>query len=134
MDKTNTIILVLIGVVLFSVGGGLGIIYQEQKTFSDNEENQTPVNNLISKAVLFVAVQGEVIDINDKTLVVSREGETTRVFLKEDFVLNAPYLLNKENKNNLENINIGDFLNIEAKILKNGELEGQSVAIIKRVN
>ncbi|MFA7676416.1 MAG: hypothetical protein WCY28_03345 [Candidatus Shapirobacteria bacterium] len=126
MDKTNIIILVLIGAVLFSVGGGLGIIYQSQKNYS--EENIFKA--LSSKAVSSIAISGELKKVNNEKIILSYEEENFEIKVSEN---TRVYYFRESSPGETKDISIkdlkaGDRLNIEAVII-NKDLQASIIGV-----
>lgn len=135
MDKTNTIILVLIGAVLFSVGGGLGIIYQSQKNYS--EENIFKA--LSSEVVSSIVAYGEVTEINGRNITLIFNNDSFTIYISEKAKIYSFKQTDDQessSKKELEfnQIKKGDILNVSMKIYSDGTIEGSNVFILPSLN
>jgi pectate lyase len=135
MNKTNLVILILIGAVIFVLGGGLGISYQSQKTAAELEKTQTLVKALSSKIISSIAVQGNVTAIDGKNITLNLEEENLTVSIKDDAKIYSFDFSVEEGKIpiqqelGLQDIKKGDRVNVGLKVSQDGQLEGVSVFV-----
>ena len=139
MNKTTLIALSIIaGLFLFVFGGGIGVLYQTEKTSPQSaqlEKTTSIINFLSSEEFSRITVFGkaEKIEGRDITLL-SEKGDSLKVSVIE----NSPvYSFVKDNAGKpvrkivkFEEIKIGDNLNITIKLLPDGQLQGLSVIIL----
>lgn len=128
-------LLVLAFLVVFLVGGGVGMSYQSQKLSPGNEKALETVKILSSKAVSSIIVFGQVENISDRELTVSYEGESVIVKMADKALIEN---LSKDSsgkpiqqKIDFNQIKQGDNVNIPAKLSQQGILEGESLIILK---
>jgi len=91
------------------------------------------VDSLSSQLVSSILVAGEVKNISDKSVVlISASGaENLEISLEE----NANIILFQENKaisGTLSDIKVGDYLNVNLKVLSNGDIQGTTVKVIPK--
>lgn len=130
MEKKNIIISIIIGLVVFAVGGGCGVLYQQQAA-----ENSL-IKILTSKAVPSIIAHGEVTNISGKKITVSYLGDSVTVEIAENAgIYSFSLLADGKNTNSAQQkvdfnvIKKGDNLNIALRLLPDGTLSGQSVII-----
>jgi hypothetical protein len=121
--------------IVFLLGGGVGMSYQSQKLSSSNEKALEIAKILSSKAVSSIIVFGQVESINGKELNVSYEGESVVVKMTDTALIES---LSKDGsgkpiqqKIDFNQIKQGDSVNIPAKLSQQGILEGESLIIFK---
>lgn len=125
-------VLIIVALLFFVVGGGLGVIYQKQ--ICAPQANAITVLN--SKVVPSVVAYGSVAKIEGNTIILSNEGESATFNIKKD--ANISLLVRDKGgtssaytyeKAEFSDIKIGDILNIVIKISPEGQLQGESVFI-----
>lgn len=131
MDKKSIIILILIGVVIFVVGGGVGILYKTEKT---SEFSIKGSNMLSSRVISKIVAYGEVTEINKRNITLSFLEESLTFEIKE----NTPVykIVGDEpgsafwQDSTFNEIKEGNRLNINLKIKENNEIEIVAVYIL----
>ena len=151
MNKNLIILSVIAGVVIFVLGGGLGVFYQTQKGLLQTEKVQTKVQtmetvikSLSSKVIPSIIAYGEVTNIEGRNITLSYGGESLTIKIKDDsqifsFVKTASLkkgepAVTSQQKVDFKTIKKGDNLNISVKLLPDGQLESQSVIILPPLN
>jgi len=141
MDRTSLITIVIVAVIVFIIGGGLGIAYQSQKgvTTGGAVSAQEVVKTLSSKVVPSIIAYGNVSDIQGKNITLSYGTESIIVAVTDNaqiftFTQSAdPKVAPTQTKTDFSKIKKGDSLNISLKLLPTGELQGISVIILPSV-
>jgi hypothetical protein len=132
MDKTSTIVLVLIGVVLFSVGGGLGVIYEGQKLAPELEQKQRFSEILSSQIISSIVAYGKAEKIEGQNITLNYREENITIKIREKapvYYLSTTQPQEETNKISMEDIKIGDYLFISIVISEDGYLEGTTITI-----
>lgn len=142
--KTILIVLLLLAVlVIFVLGGGVGVFYQTQKDsplLAQAERAEATVKNLSSKTVLSIVAYGQVTNIQGRDITISYLGDSLIVRVKENsmiYSLVAPSVTQKgataastQQQAEFKDIKKGDNLNIVLRLLPDGQLEGSTVMIM----
>lgn len=136
MNK-NLSTFIIIGVVTFVVGAGLGIFYQSQidaPQLANFTAIKAVFKNLSSKAVPSILAYGQVTNIEGRNLTLSYSGDSVSIAISDSANINSFVKdsngVPSQQKIDFSQIKNGDTLNISVKILPNGQLEGQSVIIL----
>jgi len=137
MRRNFVILFIFIGLFLFVLGGGLGILYEAQQNGPQTGKSQTEANNLVrdlsSEVVRSIVVYGKVEAIDGKNIIVSNGGDIITIELSENIQaysssrddLGRP----SQQEIQIKDIKKGDILNITSKLLPDGQLQGLSVFI-----
>jgi flagellar basal body-associated protein FliL len=137
MDKKTIIIFIIIAVVVFLFGGVGGFFLRASLFFSQEQKAQTnaqTVKILSSKTISSVSFYGVINNIQNRDITFSNAGDTITIVVKEG----APIYLNTtddegkkiQQKINLNELKQGDKINLGAKVLEDGALQGQSVIVL----
>lgn len=138
MNIKNIIILIVAGVLIFLIGGGLGILSQTQSKV-EKVKTET-VNNLASKVVSSIVAYGQVKNISGRDITLSNLGDDLVISVAN----NAPVYAFTTVKSKtgvvsqvqqvvgFEIIKIGDKINSTIKLLSTGKFEGESVIILPK--
>lgn len=142
MDKKNLTVLVIVAILFFVVGGGLGIAYQIKKdSLTPKEKVQVEsANKLSSKVIPSITAFGEVSNITGKNITLTFGGDSLVIKIRDDAQIYLP-ATNSTDKNGkavalpqraakFSDIKTGDSLSINLKLLPDGQIEGQMVIII----
>ena len=134
MNKANLTILILLGVILFLVGGGIGIFYQMQKDSSGD----TVIKALSSKVIPSIVAYGQVTEINGRNITIFYSGETLTVPIAQDAQVSSFTQANgqtgsTQQQSSFNQIKKGDSINISIKVSSDGKLEGKMVIILPQV-
>lgn len=139
-SRSLIIILVISGLVIFVLGGVVGVLYQNQKTGGtilpsgqgQPVESTKASGSVKSAVVTSVVLFGQVKSISGKTLVIANNGDTAQVTVSSetkiftvDYTSGAPVQKNAQ----FANIKVGATVNIGAKVLNNDTFSAQSVTI-----
>ncbi|MDP3882989.1 MAG: hypothetical protein Q8Q48_02950 [Candidatus Staskawiczbacteria bacterium] len=118
MNKTNLIILILLGAVLFVVGGGLGIIYQTQKnapqaeTVNMAKQALEAVKILSSGAIPSIGVSGTVVAIDGRNITFSYGKNSTEKLtfeVQESVPISVVSQESPESLPEIESASLGDI-------------------------
>ena len=135
MNKTTSIVLIIIsGLVFLVLGGGMGFLYKTLQVSPQIKKTTAIIKDLSSKTVLSTVAYGQVSKIEGKDITLSYSGDSIKVSMKE----NSPvYSFANDSTGkpvqkqvDLKEIKIGDNLNITIKLLPDGQIQGQSVLIL----
>ena len=123
-------LLIVIGVVIFFVGAGLGILYQSGK----DQKISAEIKTLSSDIVTTVTAYGKVTAINGRDLTISYNNQTLTINIPQNVDVTAFVPINGSIQGSpvaktFSDIKKGDNLNIALKIGANGELTAQTVII-----
>lgn len=131
-------ILILFGVALFLVGGILGVVYQSHQTDPQLEKETTVIKTLSSEMIPSITAYGEVTSIDGQNITLSYAGNTMTVSVA-DGVKVFSFVKTSEEKEisgsgskevEFKDIKKGDTLNINLKLMSDGQLKSQSVIIL----
>jgi hypothetical protein len=142
MDKKILIILIVAGVVIFVVGGGIGVAYQKQT--SGTIQNNTADVKLVNLAKIIkstpissIMAFGAVTKISGKTITLLYKKENINIKIRDGAKIFK--LVQAKDANGkmtstqkpavFGDIKVGDNLNVGVKIASSNTLEGSSVVI-----
>ena len=128
------VLLIVILLVIFVIGAGLGIFFQMQKDAPKIKSANLLINTLSSKAVPSIVAFGKVTSINGKNITLSFNGGSVTIKINDNAVVSS-MSANAQDKSapqkiTFSQIKIGDTLNISIKVFSDGQLLGQSVIIV----
>ena len=146
MDKSLVIgLLIIAGLLIFVLGGGLGVFYQTQKDTLSVEtaskavveaktETDALTKTLTSKALSSITGSGQVTDIAGRNITLSSGGDSITFNLLGNaqilsFVADSTGKMTQQ-KVDFSQIKKGDNLSVNLKLLPDGTLEGQAVMIL----
>ena len=126
MNRNFLILLIIAVLFAFVLGGGLGILYQTQKSAS--QIVSPSIKGLSSKVIISsIVARGEVVKIEGKNITLKNEGETLTVNISDNSKI---YSSGKIVGPGIGGIKVGDNLQITLKLLPNSQLEGQLILIL----
>ena len=132
MDNKSITLAIVAGLVVFVIGGGLGIFYQKQTDAPQMEksaEMQSAINSLSLKTVISITALGKVVSIDGNKIVLSSGKDNLEVIVSDSakvYSLANPASPQAE----LKDIKTGDNISVNVKLLPNGQLEGRAVVIV----
>ncbi len=137
----KSLILIIAGaVVIFVLGGGLGISYQAQKSGTSGSSNSDAVvKTLSSKVVPSIIAYGEVTNIQGKNITLSYGSDSIIIPVNDDSQIfsfgqsadtKTPPV---QKKVTFAEIKKGDSLNVNLKLLSDGTIQGTSVVILPNI-
>lgn len=137
MNKNLLTTFIIIGLVFFVLGGGLGVFYQIQKDIPLLEKSEA-INVLSSKVIPSIVAYGRVTDISEKNITLTFSGDTLIIKIKDtasiySFVPDEEGNSNRQ-KTNFSQIKKGDNVSVNLNMLPDGQLEGESVIILQSAN
>lgn len=100
MNKNLIVLLIIGGVLVFILGGGIGVLYKTQEVTPQLEKGkaaEASLKILSSKLMHEIVTYGEVsnIDRANKTFTISVQGDSLKVVMKKDALV---YLLSNDSK------------------------------------
>jgi len=125
MNKiTSIVLLIILGLVIFACGVGLGIVYQNRK-----------ISDLFSKNIITTTVSGNIVDINGRNITLGFEENSLTIKIKDDAEIVSNIFVKDKNgiiaseatALKFEDLKKRDNIQVNIKILPNGTLEGQSI-------
>ncbi len=136
MNK-NIVFMVIAALVVFILGGGVGMLFSSQGGANQITPAQEGVLKILaSKVIPSIVAYGEVTNISGKNVTVSYAGDSATVTVADNaqvysFLQQAGSAAPNQQKTDFAAIKKGDTLNIALKLLADGTLQGQSVIILK---
>jgi len=142
MDKKTSIVLFVISAVFFVLGGGLGVLYQEQKSVSEIQDSPKTkaVQTLSSKVIPSITAFGQLTNIDGRNVTLTFGGDSLTVKIRDDAQIYLPATTTKDSKGNpvtapqqtakFSDIKVGDNVSVNLKLLPDGQIEGQLVIIL----
>jgi hypothetical protein len=144
MNKPIAIFISIIVLLLvFVLGGGIGILYQTRKDaplLEKAAQSEGVIKNLSSKTVLSIVAYGQVTNIQGRDITLTYAGDTLTVRIKENsmiYSLVTPSTTQKgaaaaptQQKAEFKDIKKGDNLNVTLRLLPDGQLEASVVMIM----
>jgi hypothetical protein len=131
MDKKSIIILILIGVVIFVIGGGVGVLYKTEKTSEQPDKN---LNMLSSRVISKIVAYGEVTEINKKNITLSFMEENLTFEIKENIpiykIVGTEQASAFWQDSTFNEIKEGNRLNVNLKINENNQTKIVAVYIL----
>ena len=145
MEKKNLISLIVIGVVFFIVGGGLGLMYQKQKDaqsqLPQNNKKVAAVQTLSSKVIPSITAYGQISKIDGRNLTLAFGGDSLTIKIRDDALVYMPskttsdssgkQIITPQTQSKFSDIKTGDNVSVNVKLLSDGQLEGQIVIILQ---
>lgn len=120
----NIIIKVILGFLIFIVGGGVGNLFAKQTAL---QKQKDIINTLDSSVVRSIYVSGRVAEITSSEIIVSN-GSTAQIKLAvtKDTI---PYMGTE--KITIDKVKVGDVINGSAKIVSDGTLEFTAFSVMQ---
>lgn len=84
MKTTGIILLIVIGSIIFVIGGGAGVSYQTQKQAPEFEKMSSTLNSLSSSVVPTIVASGKVTEINGRNVTLSNLDNSITVKIIDD--------------------------------------------------
>jgi len=132
MSKINLVILVIIGILIFVIGGGIGLTYKTEESI----DSASLPEALGSKVITSIMASGEVTSIDGKIISLVSEGESLAIKIRDDATIYSfkSYLATEgsfpiQEEISFQDIRKGDVIDIRAIALPSGQLEGLSIVI-----
>ena len=130
MNSSNLVVILVVAVLFFVVGGSVGIFYQMQKDAPQLQKAES-FNILSSKVVASIVAYGKVTAINGKSLTLSFNGSEMVISVAE----NAPIYAflqgsTTQQKAAFGDIKAGNNVNVNLRVSPNGAIEGQTVIVL----
>ena len=139
-------LLIILGLVIFALGGGLGIMFQTQKTATQIQETSVQLSKTqqktdslgkeLSSNVIPLHAIGSVTKIDGMNITLNSNGDTVVIPISSTALIfsygssasgvaQAP-----AQSTQFQDIKIGDYLSINLKVLSDNTLEGETVSVI----
>lgn len=133
MDNKN-LILIIIGALFFlTLGGGLGILYQQQKEILPVKETPKTqaVQTLSSKVIPSITAFGQVSNIDGRNLTLTFGGDNLTIKINDSAQIYLPATKTSAQQTaQFSDIKKGDNVSVNVKLLSDGQMDGQMVVII----
>ena len=132
MENKTIILAIAAGLVIFVIGGGLGVFYQTQKDAPQIEKLQimeSVIKSLNSKTISSITALGKVVSIEGNKITLSSGVDNLAITMSNNakmYSLASSSALQVA----LKDIKTGDNVSINIKLSANNQLEGQLVVII----
>jgi len=134
MSKSNIVVIIIVGIIIFVIGGAVGVFYQMQKDAPELLK-ASALEKLSSNVIPSIVAYGEVLDINGRDVLISFSGASLTVPIDENAQV---YSFNNSSASesptqqqaNFSEIKKGDYLNISLKVSMDGEIQGKTVIIL----
>ena len=125
MNGKNIILYTIAGLVVFAIGGGCGVLYQQSKeTYSSN----------ILNSKLISAVSGKVIKVDGRNITIFSENESMVIKIKDGAQIYTPAKNSAgdtfSQSESLGNVKINDSVTAYIKFLPGGIVESDRLFII----
>lgn len=138
MQKSN-IILVIVAILLFLVGGAVGFLFNKQMFVSNQPLAKCPymqgASTIISAQdtglIPTITAMGRFVAISGRNIILASGGKNFEIPLAENAKIYAPKagIASIPQQLQISDIKIGNALSVIVKIVPNGTLEGQSVTV-----
>jgi len=139
MTRRNLVISIIIGLVIFVVGGGVGIMYQKSKTASISPEENPVYKILNSKLIPVITAYGKIVSINGSDMVLGSGEEMLNIKMED----NAPIYFFDSSVDlgnglstpsqkiiGIDKLKEGQEISINLEIDKNGKINGVAGVLI----
>jgi len=113
MSVKNIVLYIVAGLVIFAVGGGVGVLYQQQKGNPLPEEN--PLIKTLSSNVVSLTASGDVEKIEGKNITLKLGDDALSVKMRDGV--------------KFEDLKKGDFVTIFLSSDSKGTFEGYQVVV-----
>jgi len=134
MDNKSITLAIAAGLVVFVIGGGLGVFYQKQTDAPQMEklaEMQSAINSLSLKTIISITAVGKVISVDGNKIVLTSTKDNLEVIMNNSaLIYSSINPASSPTQVALKDIKTGDNVSISIKLLANGQIEGQSVMIL----
>ena len=139
MARKNLVILIIIGLVVFVVGGGVGVMYQKSKTASVLPEENPVYKILSSKLIPTITAFGKISSINGNDIVLSSGDETLNIEMKDSapvYIFDSSVDLGNglstpsQKIVNVDVLKEGQDISVNLKINKDGQISGVAIVLI----
>lgn len=133
MTKTNLVILVIFGVLLFILGGGLGVLYKKQT----DAEKVAAIKILSSKVIPTITSYGDVTKIEGRNVTLTYSGDSLTVALKDGARIfsfknqaSGSGAATGQQKTDISELKVGDNVSMEIVVSPDGKMQGDSMIIL----
>ena len=142
-NKINSTVLIS-GLVCLVLGVGIGLLYKTLQTSHQQlspqqiEKTTATIKDLSSKIILSSVAYGQVSKIEGRDITLSYNGDSIKINITENIPIysftNDSAGKSVQKKVDLKVIKIGDTLNITIKVLPDGQIQSQSVLILRSIS
>lgn len=143
MNTKSLIISIFLGVLVFVIGGALGILYQMQapKVQSQNTLTLTPqpsatipqvVKDLNSQVITSIGAYGIVTKIDGRNITLSNQSDSIIIAVRDDAKIYSFVTMNGKPTSqqiDFKDIKNGDNVSISVKVSLDGQIEGYSLIV-----
>lgn len=130
MNSSNLVVLLVVAVLFFLIGGAVGMFFQAQKD-GPQLTKAGAFDVLSSKVVASVVAYGKVTAISGRSLTLSFNGSEMVVPVAENAPIYAfPQGSTTQQKAAFADIKAGNNVNVNLRVSPNGAIEGQTVIVL----
>ena len=128
------------GIVLLAIGCSAGIIIQTQKTASQLDKATRVIESVHSKVIPSIIAVGEVTNISERTITLTREEDSLEIPIKENAEITALVFSSDgegspvQEEIEFSDIKVGNNVNISLKVLPEEGFQGISVIVFSSPN
>jgi len=123
MSVKNIVLYIVAGLIIFAVGGGAGVLYQQQK----GEEINFLFKTLNSKIISSIMADGYVANIEGKNISLDLNGESLIVKIRDDAKVMFFDDKGVQKEIKFEDIKKGDFINVNIRLFSANQFEGYMI-------
>ena len=141
MQKSSLAGLIIGGLIIFIIGGGLGVILKTQQDapkLNDYQKTQTIIKSLTSKTVSVITFFGKITKISGNDIVLTNAGDSVIINISDKTNIISFVPATSKTKNNFAGVTqqqikftqlkIGDTLNVNVMVV-DSVLSAQSITI-----
>jgi hypothetical protein len=133
MNKKQLVFLIVIGVLLFVLGGALGVAYDMNKT--PQQIKVKTVNSLSSKVVSSIVAYGRISHIDGRIITLNNFGEDLVVSIPDNakiysFTIPSGTKTPVQQAATFGSVQLNQNVNVNLKLLPSGQFEGSSIIIL----
>ena len=139
MEKRIVILIVILCLLSFILGGGLGFFYKDQISVSQTSNTEV-IKNLSSEMVTSIMVYGKVSGINGRTMTLSYNDKTMVLEVGNDaqiYSLVSQTVSNSainEQLKSFDDVKVGDSVNVALTMPSEGVFNVTSIVILPASN
>jgi len=136
--KKETIVLIIVGLVAFVIGGGLGIYIQSQEFMSGANNIKKIIEVTQSKKVIpSIPARGQITNVFGRTITLIYAGESLAIPINKTAKITSMAAgvgtsFSQTKDILISDIKVGDAANISLNILQDGTIEGESVVVFPK--
>ena len=135
-DKKQLVIVIIGGIILLLLGSVLGVVMTQKP----QQVKVNAVNSLSSRVISSIIAYGEVKKVDGKTITLTNLGDEMKILIADNaqvYSFSIPATTDKNKSASpvqqivkIENIKIGDKVNVTMRLSSTGKMQGSSVVIL----